>query len=493
MRASLSIAGAVLVGALWGCSGNVAQSTQGTGGHGGATTATTTSTAATSSSTSSGTTSTASSGAGGADVANGSFATAQTINMNVALTEDLLASGNAQYFTFTGKKGEALDIEANAEDFDTQNPAPYDPSYIDTVISLYDATQHKIAENDQVVPPYSDDADLFTVLPADGTYYIRVTDCYGWTAESGKVCALPKTKTHTTYTLEVDEKDGSQVNVAEEPIPQPASPTPIKYYKPSTSQYYDRSDVFGTFENATAVDVFSFTVPAGVLVPQGRLTAYFYAIAAGSSEDGSTEPTGTLTVKDATGATVLAQINGASGGRIDLPAQAGTPYLLYVGRNDGLVGSNDFYVVFHEGGGSNPLETNDVADDTMAGAQLLTANPADAQGYVGAYISGDLTPAPTDVDYYEAAIPPNLPATARVTASCGSQLYGSGLRGLTLTLLDSKGNTLGASTETAGSFSSVSPVPVPAGASVYIRLQAASQDPVVTGTYYACGVSFSTQ
>jgi hypothetical protein len=171
----------MLGGAIWGCASNVTTHAEGTGGEGGATTAST-SVHAISTATTTTSTTTGGGGSGGSGVENGSFATAQSINVGVTLMENLEAAGNAQYFVFTGKKGEALDIEAIAQDINPQSPAPYDPSYIDTVISLYDATQAKIAENDEGVTSNSDDADLFTILPADGTYYLRVTDCYGGAA-----------------------------------------------------------------------------------------------------------------------------------------------------------------------------------------------------------------------------------------------------------------------------------------------------------------------
>src|SRR5260221_7339704 len=44
-------------------------------------------------------------------------------------------------------------------------------------------------------------------------------------------------------------------------------------------------------------------------------------------------------------------------------------------------------VFFHEGGGSNPIEADDVANGTLSGAQALKELPVNAGGYTDAYVS----------------------------------------------------------------------------------------------------------
>jgi len=130
-------------------------------------------------------------------------------------------------------------------------------------------------------------------------------------------------------------------------------------------------------------------------------------------------------------------------------------------------------------------------NDTLAGAEAL-ATSSFGNGNTAYYVDGDLTPAGTDVDYYSAAVPANLPVGATVYASCGGQWYGSGLRGLTIALHDDMGNTLTSGVETATLYAYTSQVPVPTGAqNIYLEVSAQSQDPMVTGTYYSCGVYFN--
>jgi hypothetical protein len=410
-----------------------------------------------------------------------------------------LPNGDSEYFSFTGTKGEALDIEAICQYLDSANPQPFNPTYLDTVISVYDANHQKIAENNNI-PGNGDDADLFTILPADGTYYVRVTECWTWSSESGAKCVSPQQKTHTQYELQIYGKDPSQGNVVEFPVPMPgntaATAIPVKFQKLSGQTNYRRTDVFGFFQTATDVDWFSFTPPSDTPVPAGRLTMFITPVPAGATEDGSTEGIGAVTVYDGTGKTTLAQVNGsvlqaygAFGQRIDVPVTAGTPYLYSVARNDGIVGSNDFYVTWALSSYGSPLEMQNATNGTVAGAEALTlVSSASLAAY---YVDGDLTPAGTDVDYFSAAVPANLPATATVYASCGGQWYGSGLRGMTIALRDAAGNMLTSGTETATEYAYTSQVAVPAGAqSVFLEVSGGSQDPVVTGTYYSCGVYF---
>jgi hypothetical protein len=434
-----------------------------------------------------------------------SFGDAQPINVNATLMGELLPSYTPNYYAFTGQKGEILDIEVHAQLLDAQNPAPFDPTYIDTVVSLYDATQNKIAENDDTPEGGSNDSDLFTVLPADGTYCLRVEDCWAWAPESGKTCALPKIKPHSNYDLQIYAKTSALGNVVVEPIPDPGNgPTsaiPLKYEQSPDGSYY-RTDVIGYFDDATDVDFYSFQIPANVPVNPGyRLTATFLALAAGSSQDGSTEPIGPVTIEDMTGATVLAQVDGALGGEnpavggeIHMPASAGTPYLLVVGRNDTNVGSHDFYVLFNEVGGSNPVETG--GNNTMATAETLMPVPG-PNGDFDAYIEGNLAAAPGEQDWFRVPVPPALPSTATVLLSCAAQSYGSGLRGLKATMYHDDGQPqdfLGSAIEPMSGPLMINPVAVPQNASAIVfSVMADEQDPTVTGTYYECGLHFQDQ
>jgi hypothetical protein len=425
-------------------------------------------------------------GAGGA----ASCATAMAINVDVTLMENL-PTGTSDFFSFTGTKAEALVIDAVADYLNPNDPTPFDANTIDTVVSLYDAAGQKIAENNQI-PGTGNDASLFTVLPADGTYCIRVTDCWVWSKESGATCALPVAKAHTAYEFELYEKDSTQGNVVEPPTPDPgtndpAGATPLKFEMAQGEATYDRTDIYGFFGPAPDVEWFSFSVPANVPVNSGRLTAYITPMPWGTTQDGSTEAIGPVTVTDATGSTVLASIDGASG-EIEIPVTATTPYLLSISRNDGVIGSNDFYVTFLNVDGSEQVETG--GNDTMATAEALLPDAA-PNGGTGYYVDGNLAQAGVQTDFFSAAVPPNLPAGSTVYADCAGWYFGSGLRGLTATMLDDGGMQLGTATESQGITAYVAPLAVPAGAqTIYLEVSAASQDATVTGTYYGCAVDF---
>src|SRR5262249_30567568 len=97
-----------------------------------------------------------SSGSGGSMSGDGndSFDEAQPITSRVSGT--LSPTGDVDYYYFEGKKGEV--VRAYITDAQTAHNAAFDPSWIDTVITLYDATRTQIAENNEPRPHRSNDA-----------------------------------------------------------------------------------------------------------------------------------------------------------------------------------------------------------------------------------------------------------------------------------------------------------------------------------------------
>jgi len=101
-----------------------------------------------------------------------SFDTALPITIGADATDEELApTGEVDYFTFEGKKGDAVLIDIFAQE------KAFEKTAIDTVMTLFDKDQKQIAENDDPTPRTTNDSAIFTILPADGTYYITVQEC----------------------------------------------------------------------------------------------------------------------------------------------------------------------------------------------------------------------------------------------------------------------------------------------------------------------------
>src|SRR5512132_1602821 len=170
-------------GMVTGCGGDSTTSTSTTGGGGsgdggsGGSTTTTTTTGVTASATSTGTT-TSSTGTGGG-TGNHDFATAVDVDVNPAAnTEGELADADTttDYYKFSGKAGQRITVIVNAQSLDPNGDGK-DPSIVDVVVTLFDANKTQIAQNDDSWPRFSTDAQAFTVLPADGDYYLAIASC----------------------------------------------------------------------------------------------------------------------------------------------------------------------------------------------------------------------------------------------------------------------------------------------------------------------------
>jgi hypothetical protein len=125
----------------------------------------------------------------------------------------------------------------------------------------------------------------------------------------------------------------------------------------------------------------------------------------------------------------------------------------------------------------------------VATAEALTDAGASGAALGTFYIDGDISKA-GDVDYYTITIPTG---TKAISAACGAQRSGSGLRGLKLSLFKDDGTTALAASGATGVETdlkdlSLSSVTVPAAvAKVVVKVEAASQDATVTSTFYRCG------
>jgi hypothetical protein len=105
------------------------------------------------------------------------------------------------------------------------------------------------------------------------------------------------------------------------------------------------------------------------------------------------------------------------------------------------------------------------------------------------YLEGDLS-TPLDVDYFVVDV---ANGAKEATLSCNAQRVGSGLRNAKFSLLKEDGTPLGANnstTEIATKDSDGVKVTLPANTTkVVIKVETGSQDPIVSGAYYRCGVN----
>jgi hypothetical protein len=400
---------------------------------------------------------------------NDSFATATAITPGATspTAGEINPAGDLDYYTFEGTAGQWIQILATTDDMATTRA--------DTVIGLYDSTMTLIAENDDALPRFDVDPGLITRLPSAGTYYILVQEWSTWaddTAAGGPAY---------DYEVSVGEisPTAALVNIDTEGGDDAASAQAL------TEQVVTgggASFIMGTFDDATDVDVFSFTITGTTsssysvnLMPEGN-EAY-----------GAAAPPARLRITNADGTETVASMDPsafspvAAGTNVDLaPSLPPGDYLLFVEGG----GSADFYVIKAFRGGDNPPETMDATngDATTPEVIPLTANP-EITGLRSGFILANIGDG--DTDYYSIT----TMGTEQITVSCGSRSLGSGVVDLTVALFDSTGATeIGTAvieTETEGAL--IEDRAVSSAGTYLVRLTKASQDPEVTSTFVRCG------
>jgi hypothetical protein len=428
----------------------------------------------------------------------GPCAGAPTLEFGDTATGSLAMTGQQDRYLVTGKKGQVVMVDIDAQYL---GDADYDPTYIDSVVTLFDADGTQLAQNNDPIEYATNDSRLYTILPADGDYCLRVAEC--WTVEPNpaSACASPKDKTSTDYALYLHEliDDPGDSNTADaEAGDDAASGVTVEYAKNQQGKYIS-SSLWGTFRDGGDVDVFRFTLPADLTgeVPAGsRAAGYFHLMPSGPKESGSTAPTGAVTIVDpsapgadpsaTTPGAALAEVDATASSRLSPPLTVGKEYWLYVTRSKGQKGPNDFYFLRHYPGWGNPLEVEKgmaATNDTPVTAEPITITAS------GGFIEGDLA-TPQDVDHFLVTVPSGM---TQVSVVCGAQHDGSGLRGLTLSLLATDGSAFaGGATavEPANAYAHVSNLPLGGASQLVLKVGAASQDPSVAGTFYRCAVRF---
>ena len=413
------------------------------------------------------------------------FSSAVEIAVGESAGGKLSPVDDMDYFTFEGTAGQALVLELFAQ------VIPFDNETIDTVLTLYDAAQTQVAQNDDPFPRITNDSRIITVLPADGTYYLRVEECWTWAAGLvGASCAEPQAKLITGYTVTITELDGTEAGVV---LDDESGDTAGEATQVTHDTGEDDEPVAllgGTFEDGTDVDVYALTIPADFVPEQGRSLGSFALFGSGPNANGSTTGVTSLWIAQADAPDVaIAKASTVPASYVSPPMMAGVDYLVYVGHGEDSVGQNDFYFLRHVVSDSNPVEAEDVANDSAATAEVLSGEENPDYGLISHFVDGDILDVDTDVDHYGVPIPATLPAGSTISATCGSRTSGSGLVDLAIRFVDEEGTQYSATrTETATTNAEFEGFPVADGATqMIIKVDAGSMADDVTGTYYRCG------
>lgn len=400
------------------------------------------------------------------------------------------------FFKFEGNAGDAVFLLTVAKT-DQSSPGPFADGYPDLMITLFNSNMQQIAHNDDPIPRTTQDSRLYTVLPATGTYYVRVEEFCQVAGQGGPGCdqAYFDGITERLYGLAAVRLDPASPGTVKEPATDNDMPITIdgsEYEENSTGTGYYAMSIQGTFKGANDEDVYTFTLPTLFPTTQGRDTSVFEVFPTGPEGNGSTVPTGLMWITDLDG-NVIAQVDGTKidpigGYPIEAPLTLGETYELHV-QSSGTPGANPFYFVYHYLTGSNDVETDDAGNNTANTPEPLDSAQSQG-GYQGSFVAGNILPG-GDVDHFLIGATPN--SGDLVAATCTAQRVGSGLRNLKLTLLDgATGNPIPGATATETDTETANlgnGVALGSTTSVILKVEA-EQDGTVLGNFYSCGVVF---
>jgi cysteine-rich repeat protein len=356
------------------------------------------------------------------------------------------------YVQFEGVAGAWMMIHtiANARD---------DNTMVDTVVTLYDANRNQIAESDDATPRVSTDSELFTRLPADGTYYIRVMEFSHW-----RPGQPPEGSPRYTYELRL---------------------TPLADNRPRVVLAAENGDastaleaggsrlILADFNAADDVDNFSLTLAEGF----PRFSAAI--MPSGTTGHGSAQVAARLELIDEQDR-VVARID-QTVGRYDLaPYASAGNFRLRLTPLNFRPGSNAFYTIKFAVSAGNPREDDNDANNERGGAQALTMNRT-TNGSSG-FIGNDL--GPNDIDFF------SFPAVRNqtVTIVCSSAHHGTSLRWLTADVQNGQGQTIGRATETDDAMVLMRNIRLADAGTHYLRLSASGHEQQILNAGARCGV-----
>jgi hypothetical protein len=225
-------------------------------------------------------------------------------------------------------------------------------------------------------------------------------------------------------------------------------------------------------------------LPAGT-----RSLHLFYLLPTGPYANGSTTPAGKVFLVDAADPAQqhIAEISGAAyqeHALVSPPADLTKQYRFSVEPPPVALGANPFYVVLHGAGASGYVETNELGNDTLAGAETPPQDSGPGTHY---HFEGDMA-TDADVDWWKMPVGPST----MVDVSCSAQRAGSGVRGLAIDVVDASAPSteIASAIETAFTDAYSTYQPIPAGVTeIAVKISTTlPHDPTVTSAFYHCEV-----
>lgn len=396
------------------------------------------------------------------------------------------------------KAGAVLNLVSDAK----PTADEFDPTYPDLVLTAYKKEGGKwvqFAQNDDPFPRSTNDSSVDTILPAseNDEYCVRITEC---NVAFGGGCAPASDIVIYDYAVGAGVIDPSLKSIAAEaaePNDMPAMASLVEYEKNMQGKYY-LSLQWGAYASAADVDVWKFNLPADAVAadPKGRTVCNFDFLPSGVDGNGSSATAGVIayvtTAADPMVKLAEADIMAAAEpAAISFPCTAGEDYLLFMTRAAAAVaGKDDFYFMYHNGSGSNPLEAESLpaappdTNNLPAMPEALTPVP---NGTTTSYfVEGDINKA-GDVDYFSVDVPAG---SATISVACSGQRFGTAVRGLSASIFKADGTSpiaSGTGTETAAADIFLQQKPIAGNTKLVIKMSAASLDPNIKSTGYRCG------
>ena len=281
-----------------------------------------------------------------------------TIDDSAGTAASLVDATTPDYYKFTGKKGDRLVVELDAASLGQD---PYDPATIDGVVALIGSDGKTVVTwNDNAWPTFGNDPLLFVQLPADGDYYLQVTDCNGF--YSSGCPTAPSAIKNFDYQLFVGHVNEANAGTAQDGTS--AKAVSVAYANDGTTGEYSFNVIGGAFQSATdKTHVFKLDIPADVAVDAtARARAEFWLQPIGATDgDASAANVKLRITDDADGKNVIAAADqnnysnpsdgaATNNGPLDLsfPFKPGSTYYLWVDNTaTGGDSSSNYYFIQH--------------------------------------------------------------------------------------------------------------------------------------------------
>lgn len=419
----------------------------------------------------------------------------------------LVDAKTRDYYKFAGKAGERLIIAGLAPSLTTNS----DPTIVDATLVLIGPDMdvaNPLTYQSDAWPAFGQDAIMLVQLPKDGEYYVAIQDCNAL-FKSG--CPNdPAGIVDLEYNLLIAHMDKLVTPEANASMQGGtiANPVVLKYTVAQGAPAGQYGEVFlgGAFQSAAAkTQVFSFTPPLDTATAAGaRSRAEFYIQPIGGFQGGdlslanvkvwATDMTGNVVLSSADQNKYPTNSMTYSPMQFSVPVTLGQQYFLFVqNTNAAAAPLTDFYFIAHYlnpliDAGEKELPAVKGDNDTSATAEDMLPQGSAKHFFT---VDGNLSSAGAtgDTDWFTFIVPAGV---TQYQVACDAARTGSGLGGFKVEILGKDGVTsLATATETADAdlVTMVANV-VPADTSMFLKLTAATQDAVVTGTFYRCYAFF---